>query len=111
MASAILLAVALTMGYPSNIDDIRAYTMHRAAREGYNLNERICLYKLVKTESNWNPYARNPNSTAYGLFQMLRLSPNTGAARQVERGLAYLESRYSASACRAWRHHRARGWY
>jgi hypothetical protein len=31
----------------------------------------VLLYEIAKCESNWNPKAQNPNSTAKGIFQFL----------------------------------------
>jgi peptidoglycan hydrolase-like protein with peptidoglycan-binding domain len=38
-------------------------------------NPSLCL--LVRGESGWNPAAKNPNSSAYGLFQFLRSTWNS----------------------------------
>ena len=59
------------------------------------------LDQLVSNESSWNPNAKNPTSTAYGLFQFLDSTwKGTGIARtsdpslQIDAGLKYIQSRY-----------------
>jgi hypothetical protein len=76
-----------------------------------------CLEKLWGKESGWNPNAQNPTSTAYGIPQFLNSTwASTGIAktsdgyRQIDAGLIYIENRYG-SACGAWAHSQANGWY
>ncbi|MGY1730960.1 transglycosylase SLT domain-containing protein [Geodermatophilus sp. SYSU D01045] len=76
-----------------------------------------CLEKLWGKESGWNPNAQNPTSTAYGIPQFLNSTwASTGIAktsdgyRQIDAGLIYIEQRYG-SACDAWAHSQATGWY
>jgi len=76
-----------------------------------------CLEKLWGKESGWNPNAQNPTSTAYGILPFLNSTwASTGIAktsdgyRQIDAGLIYIEDRYG-SACGAWSHSQAKGWY
>jgi len=66
------------------------------------------LWRLLKRESNLNPRAQNPTSTAYGLFQFLDKTwpqygePKTDDPRaQFRAGLRYIRARYGDPA-RAW---------
>ena len=73
-------------------------------------NEWRALVKLWNTESHWNQQAANPVSTAYGIAQVLNTKHGTPAPLQIERGLAYIVSRYDRPSI-AWAHHRKHGWY
>lgn len=68
---------------------------------GWPDSEWSSLDKLVEQESGWQPTAKNPSSTAYGLFQFLDSTWATvGAVRtpdptqQIVAGLAYIRQRY-----------------
>ncbi len=77
-----------------------------------------CLDSLYTRESNWNVYADNPSSTAYGIPQALPGSKMASAGSdwatnpvtQIRWGLGYIEDRYG-SPCGAWGHSQSRGWY
>jgi hypothetical protein len=68
------------------------------------------LLKLWGKESAWNHNADNPNSTAYGIAQVLKTKPGTPAPLQIEKGLAYISHRYDKPSI-AWSHWRKHGWY
>ena len=76
----------------------------------WNLSEHRALMKLWGKESAWNPAADNPNSSAFGIPQLLNLDPATPAPLQIERGLAYIQHRYDKPSV-AWSHWRNNGWY
>jgi hypothetical protein len=76
-----------------------------------------CLQNLWGKESGWNPNARNPSSTAYGIPQFLDstwagtgIGKTSDGFRQIDAGLIYIDSRYG-SPCGAWAHSRADNWY
>jgi hypothetical protein len=80
--------------------------------------EWICLDKLWSQESQWNPYAQNPNSTAYGIAQFLDqtwkqtgINKTDDAKKQIDAGLIYIEQRYKESPCLAWEHSQRKGYY
>jgi hypothetical protein len=75
-----------------------------------DLDQYYCLEELWFKESRWNPKADNPRSTAYGIPQLLKLKEQN-PFRQIDRGLRYIEHRYSGSACKALQHHKIKGWY
>jgi hypothetical protein len=68
------------------------------------------LMKLWGKESAWQHDADNPDSTAYGIAQMLNTKAGTPAPLQIERGLAYISHRYDRPSI-AWSHWRKHGWY
>ena len=82
----------------------------RMAYPEWNMSEHRALMKLWGKESAWNPTADNPNSSAFGIPQLLNLDPETPAPQQIERGLAYIQHRYDKPSV-AWSHWRTNGWY
>lgn len=87
----------------------REYVMERASRAGYNSRERACLDELVHRESRWRN-VKNPESSAFGYFQILRLPEDTTLPKQWERFHRYIQHRYGG-ICEALMHHNRRGWY
>ena len=75
-----------------------------------DVDEYYCIEELWHLESRWNYKAKNPKSSAAGIPQLLNLKePNP--FRQIDKGLRYIEHRYSGSACKALQHHKIKGWY
>jgi len=68
------------------------------------------LLKLWGKESAWNHRADNPESSAYGVAQVLNTRPGTPAPLQIEKGLEYIAHRYDRPSI-AWSHWRKHGWY
>jgi len=94
----------------------QAYKDYAAGKLG-NATQMGCLDRLWTAESNWNPKAQNPTSTAYGIPQFLDSTwATTGIAktsdpyRQVDAGLIYIHNRYG-TPCSAWSFHQAHNWY
>ena len=77
-----------------------------------------CLLSLWTKESNWRPSAYNKTAVyqngeklhAGGIPQILGLNPDLTVEEQVERGLIYVEHRYS-NPCSAWRFWSSNFWY
>ena len=76
---------------------------------GYNKTQFGCLLKLWGKESAWNHLADNPQSTAFGIAQMLG-ETSTDPAVQIRNGLRYISSRYT-NACNAWAYWQRNYWY
>lgn len=76
----------------------------------WDRSEFRALAKLWGKESAWNPRAKNPDSSAFGIPQLLNLSPDTPAPLQIERGLVYIKHRYDKPSV-AWAHWRTYKWY
>lgn len=89
---------------------VRTLVKRAARAKGWTAAEWDCLDRLIWRESSWRPHARNPESSAYGLFQILKLKPGTPIRKQIERGIRYIAHRYS-SPCAALQHSLDRGWY
>lgn len=68
-----------------------------------------CLSKLWGKESAWNHLADNPHSTAFGIPQILGLT-TTNPIKQIDLGIKYIKHRYD-TPCKAWKHHKKKGWY
>lgn len=93
-----------------------AYEMVLA--RGWSQAEYECLVALWKRESNWNVYAHNRSSGAYGIPQALpgdKMATAgadwaTNPATQITWGLGYIAARYG-TPCGAWEHSERKGWY
>jgi hypothetical protein len=98
--------------------DPRDIAMALLAEFGWSSDQFSCLDSLYTRESNWNVYADNPSSTAYGIPQalpgskMASVGPDweTNPVTQIRWGLGYIEDRYG-SPCGAWSHSQSSGWY
>ncbi len=85
---------------------------------GFSQDQFGCLDSLWIRESNWNVYADNPTSSAYGIPQSLpgEKMASAGAdwatnpVTQIKWGLGYIRDRYG-SPCAAWGHSESVGWY
>lgn len=96
----------------------RTYARGQLARYGWNSAQWPCLDSLWTRESNWNPRAANPSSSAYGIPQALPGSKMASAGpdwrtndqTQITWGLRYIADRYG-SPCSAWSHSQQYGWY
>lgn len=99
-------------------EDPRNIAQAQVAARGWNDNEFRCLVALWQKESNWNPYAENPSSGAYGIPQSLPGNKmasagadwQTNPATQIQWGLGYIAGRYG-TPCGAWGHSQAHNWY
>ncbi|GAA3748714.1 hypothetical protein GCM10022239_25110 [Leifsonia bigeumensis] len=85
---------------------------------GWGTAQYDCLVALWQRESNWNVYAHNPSSGAYGIPQALpgiKMASAgadwaTNPATQITWGLGYIAARY-ATPCGAWEHSESKNWY
>jgi hypothetical protein len=77
-------------------------------------NQYLCLEKLWTKESNWRPNAYNKvkvmGKNAGGIPQILGMSTQIPAPKQIDRGFKYIMHRYG-TPCTAWKFHQKRGWY
>jgi hypothetical protein len=76
-----------------------------------------CYEKLIFKESSWNPMAKNPKSTAFGLGQFLDKtwdlvphSKTTNPYDQLDAMFIYVEKRHG-SGCKAWEFWLRNNWY
>lgn len=90
-----------------------------ATANGWGAAEFDCLIQLWTKESNWNEYATNPSSGAYGIPQALPAQKMavagsdylTNPRTQITWGIQYINGRYEGSACVAWNYFLQVGWY
>ncbi len=98
--------------------DARTIAQTMVANHGWSSGQFTCLDSLWTRESNWNPTADNPTSSAYGIPQALPGSKmasagadwRTNPATQISWGLGYIADRYG-DPCGAWNHFQANNWY
>ena len=89
------------------INTLKQITFHKM---NYNFEQFYCLDEIIYKESRWNYKAKNPKSSAFGLFQILK-SKDKDPITQIDKGLIYLNHRYEGNACKALAHHKAKGWW
>lgn len=85
---------------------------------GFSDSEFGCLDALYVSESDWDPRADNPTSTAYGIPQALTGGTHddlpadymTNPASQIRWGLDYIRSSYG-TPCSAWSFKQSNNWY
>jgi hypothetical protein len=85
---------------------------------GWDSAEFSCLDAVWTRESDWDPYAANSTSGAYGIPQALPGSKmasygsdwTTNAETQIKWGLAYIRDSYG-SPCGAWSFWQSHNWY
>ncbi|HYJ70431.1 MAG TPA: lytic transglycosylase domain-containing protein [Nocardioidaceae bacterium] len=85
---------------------------------GWDSSQFSCLDDLWYGESQWDPFAENPYSGAYGIpqalpgYKMASAGPDweTNPATQIEWGLGYIQDRYG-SPCAANDFKLSNGWY
>ena len=99
-------------------NDYQLYAIEQLTKKG-NLEQYPCLHELWIKESNWRPQAKNKNSSAMGIPQLLNstwknigVKPTWNGYQQVDAGLKYIDRHYGKGGiCRAYAHHLAKGWY
>lgn len=96
----------------------RSYARSRLGAYGWGGGQYGCLLNLWNQESDWDTYAVNPSSHAYGIPQSLPASKmassgadwRTNYRTQVNWGLGYIRASYG-SPCGAWSHEVSHNWY
>jgi hypothetical protein len=89
------------------------------ARELLTKKQFACFTKLMGKESAWKPSAKNPNSSAKGIGQLLDstyrnlgMKHSEAGVPQVVATLAYIGRKYGSSGpCGAWKHFQRHNWY
>jgi hypothetical protein len=116
--SAARAAVPIPAVAAPNPGSAQAIARQMVLDRGWGEDQYSCLYKLWQKESNWNVYAQNRSSGAYGIPQSLPGSKmasvgadwQTNPATQITWGLGYISGRYG-TPCGAWAHSQQVGWY
>ena len=72
--------------------------------------EFVCIEALWSKENrSWDPYAKNPKSTAFGIPQLLKLKERNPYV-QMDLGYKYIIHRHK-SPCQAWAFWKANRYY
>lgn len=110
-------------GAVTKVEDLASQDPREIARSlmaeyGLPESEFECLDQLWISESDWDPTADNPSSSAYGIPQALTGGTHdnlpadymTNPVSQIRWGLWYIREAYG-SACSAWEFKQANNWY
>lgn len=89
--------------------EYQAYARDILMEHGWDYDQFLCVKSLWYEESRWSATADNPDSTAFGIPQLLKMT-TTDPAEQIELGIKYIEHRYD-KPCTAWSKWKSRGWY
>ena len=119
-AAAAAAAAAAAGAVPTTYsgEDPRSLAKPLVSAQGWGDSEYQCLVLLWNRESQWNPYAENASSGAYGIPQALPGSKmasagadwRTNPITQINWGIGYIKGRYG-TPCSAWAHSNTVGWY
>lgn len=117
-AAAAAASIAIPRAAAPNPGSAQAVAREMVLARGWGEDQYACLYNLWQRESNWNVYAQNRSSGAYGIPQALPGSKmatagadwQTNAVTQISWGLGYISGRYG-TPCGAWGHSQSVGWY
>jgi hypothetical protein len=101
--------VATGQAKADNINNQEMYKLY-AHMKVLDDKQYRCLVILWRSESQWNPVAKNPKSTAFGIPQLLKMK-ETNPFKQIDLGLKYIDHRYNGDTCKALAYHKKRGHY
>ncbi len=107
-----MLPLCTSLNTPANaveINEIDKYKIYIHLKV-MNYKEFVCINKLWTKENRlWDPYAKNPKSSAFGIPQLLKLK-ETNPYVQMDLGYKYVVHRYK-TPCNALAFHIRKGWY
>jgi hypothetical protein len=93
----------------NNIKEIDKYKIYIHLKV-LSAKQYQCINTLWTKENRlWDPHAKNPKSSAYGIPQLLKLK-ETNPYVQMDLGYKYIMHRYK-SPCNALAFHNKRGYY
>ena len=108
----LMLPLCTSLNTPANaveINEIDKYKIYIHIKV-MNYKEFVCINKLWTKENRlWDPYAKNPKSSAFGIPQLLKLK-ETNPYVQMDFGYKYIVHRHK-SPCKALAFHDRKGWY
>jgi hypothetical protein len=108
----LMLPLCLVINTPANaveINEVDKYKIYIHIKV-MNYKEFVCINKLWTKENRlWDPYAKNPKSSAFGIPQLLKLK-ETNPYVQMDLGYKYIVHRHK-SPCKALAFHERKGWY
>ena len=105
--TALLLVTGITTAsaYDPNVETYKLYAHMKLSND----KQYRCLVILWRSESQWNPKAKNHKSSAYGIPQLIKMK-ETNPYKQIDLGLKYIAYRYG-NPCKALDHHKKVGHY
>ena len=108
----LMLPLCSSLNTPANaveINQIDKYKIYIHLKV-LNYNEFRCIERLWTLENRlWDPYAKNPKSSAFGIPQLLKLK-ETNPYVQMDLGYKYIVHRHK-TPCKALAYHERKGWY
>jgi hypothetical protein len=107
-ALTVITAASIKPAYSSDVEMFKLYAHMKVAND----KQYRCLVTLWNKESNWRPTARNPNSTAFGIPQLLKMK-ETNPFKQIDLGIKYINAHriYKGNVCKALAIHKIKGHY
>jgi len=106
MAVLCVIGITPAKAYDPNVESYKLYAHMKLSND----KQYRCLVILWRSESQWNPVAKNRKSTAFGIPQLLKMT-ETNPFKQIDLGLKYIDHRYDGDTCKALAHHKKRGHY
>ena len=105
MAVLCVIGITPAKAYNPNVESYKLYSHMKLSDD----KQYRCLVILWRSESQWNPKAKNPKSSAYGIPQLLKMK-ETNPYKQIDLGLKYIAKRYG-TPCKALDNHKKVGHY
>ena len=107
-ALTVITAASIKPAYSNDIEMFKLYAHMKVAND----KQYRCLVTLWNKESNWRPTARNLNSTAFGIPQLLKMK-ETNPFKQIDLGIKYIDAHrvYKGDVCKALATHKIKGHY
>ena len=108
VSALVTMNITTATAYNPNIESYKLYAhMKLLDDKAYR-----CLVTLWRLESNWNPKAKNPKSSAFGIPQLLKMT-ETNPYKQIDLGLKYINHHriYKGDTCKALDRHKRVGHY
>ena len=96
---------AIAVSTARDVNNYKLYTHIKLL----DAKEYRCVELLWTLESQWNPRAKNPKSSAYGIPQILKLK-ELDPYKQIDAGLKYIKARH-LTPCKALAYHKDKGHY
>ena len=107
-ALSVITAASIKPAYSSDVEMFKLYAHMKVAND----KQYRCLVSLWYLESKWNPKARNPKSTAFGIPPLLKMK-ETDPFKQIDLGIKYIDAHrvYKGDVSKALATHKIKGHY
>lgn len=96
---------AIAVSTARDVNNYKLYTHIKLL----DAKEYRCVELLWTLESRWDPRAKNPKSSAFGIPQILKLK-ELDPYKQIDAGLKYIKARH-LTPCKALTFHKDKGHY